>query len=75
MVTALASAQRVMIVGLDQMAFFASYLRYLLALLDIRAEVVSSPRQDSITCLSRVDEDSLVIAFSSRPRPPDRRGR
>jgi DNA-binding MurR/RpiR family transcriptional regulator len=64
-VSALASAQRVMIVGLDQLAFFASYLRHLLALLDIRAEVVSSPRQESITRLSRVDEDSLVIAFSA----------
>ena len=64
-VTALGSAQRVMIVGMDQLAFFASYLRHLLALLDIRAEVVASPRQDSITRLSRVDEDSLVIAFSA----------
>jgi len=64
-VTTLAGAQRVMIVGLDQLAFFASYLRHLLALLDIRAEVISSPRQDSITRLSRVDEDSLVIAFSA----------
>ena len=64
-VSALAGAQRVMIVGLDQLAFFASYLRHLLALLDIRAEVVSSPRQDAITRLSRVDEDSLVIAFSA----------
>ena len=64
-VSALAGAQRVMIVGLDQLAFFASYLRHLLALLDIRAEVVASPRQDAITRLSRVDEDSLVIAFSA----------
>jgi DNA-binding MurR/RpiR family transcriptional regulator len=64
-VTALGTAQRVMIVGLDQLAFFASYLRHLLALLDIRAEVISSPRQDSITRLSRVDEDSMVIAFSA----------
>jgi DNA-binding MurR/RpiR family transcriptional regulator len=64
-VTALASSQRVMIVGMDQLAFFASYLRHLLALLDIRAEVISSPRQDSITRLSRVDEDSLVVAFSA----------
>jgi DNA-binding MurR/RpiR family transcriptional regulator len=64
-VTALAGAQRVMIVGMDQLAFFASYLRHLLALLDIRAEVVASPRQDSITRLSRVDEDALVIAFSA----------
>ncbi|HXE99079.1 MAG TPA: MurR/RpiR family transcriptional regulator [Solirubrobacterales bacterium] len=64
-VSALGSAHRVMIVGVDQMAFFASYLRHLLALLDIRAEVVASPRQDSITRLSRVDEDTLVIAFSA----------
>jgi DNA-binding MurR/RpiR family transcriptional regulator len=64
-VTSLAGANRVMIVGMDQLAFFASYLRHLLALLDIRAEVVASPRQDSITRLSRVDEDSLVIAFSA----------
>jgi DNA-binding MurR/RpiR family transcriptional regulator len=64
-VTSLGSAHRVMIVGMDQLAFFASYLRHLLALLDIRAEVVASPRQDSITRLSRVDEDALVIAFSA----------
>jgi DNA-binding MurR/RpiR family transcriptional regulator len=64
-VTALGGASRVMIVGMDQLAFFASYLRHLLALLDIRAEVVASPRQDSITRLSRVDEDALVIAFSA----------
>ena len=64
-VSALATSQRVMVVGIDQLAFFASYLRHLLALLDIRAEVVASPRQDSITRLSRVDEDSLVIAFSA----------
>ena len=64
-VSALAAAQRVMIVGVDQMAFFASYLRHLLALLDMRAEVVTSPRQDSITRLGRVGEDTLVIAFSA----------
>jgi DNA-binding MurR/RpiR family transcriptional regulator len=64
-VSALASAQRVMLIGVDQMAFFASYLRHLLALLDIRAEVVANPRQDSINRLSRVGEDTLVIAFSA----------
>jgi DNA-binding MurR/RpiR family transcriptional regulator len=69
-VTALASSHRVMIVGMDQLAFFASYLRHLLALLDIRAEVIASPRQDSITRLSRVDEDSLVIAFSAGKAHP-----
>ena len=64
-VTALAGASRVMVVGLDQLAFFASYLRHLLALLDIRSEVISSPRQDSITRLSRLEEGALVIAFSA----------
>jgi DNA-binding MurR/RpiR family transcriptional regulator len=64
-VAALAAAERVMIVGVDQLAFFASYLRHLLALLDIRAEVVTSPRQDSLSRLGRVDEESLVIAFSA----------
>lgn len=64
-VDAVANAQRIMIVGVEQMAFFASYMRHLLALLDIRSEVVSSPRQDAITKISRVDEESLVIAFSA----------
>ena len=64
-VSALAGAERVMIVGVEQLAFFASYLRHLLALLDIRAEVVTSPRQESITRLGRVDEGALVIAFSA----------
>ena len=32
-----------LIVGTDQMAFFASYLRHLLMLLDLRAEVAASP--------------------------------
>jgi DNA-binding MurR/RpiR family transcriptional regulator len=68
-VSALAAAQRVMIVGVDQMAFFASYLRHLLALLDIRAEVITSPRQESITRLSRVDEGSLIIAFAAGRAP------
>ena len=36
-----------MLCGTDQMAFFASYLRHLLMLLDLRAEVVASPSQGS----------------------------
>jgi DNA-binding MurR/RpiR family transcriptional regulator len=64
-VRALANARRVVLVGVDQMAFFASYLRHLLALLDIRAEVVASARQESINRLARVDEDTLVVAFSA----------
>ena len=69
-VSALAGAQRVLIVGMDQLAFFASYLRHLLALLDIRAEVVASPRQESVAWLGRVDEDTLVIAFASGSAHP-----
>ena len=52
-------------VGVDQMAFFASYLRHLLALLDLRAEVVASASQEALARLARIDEDTLVIAFSS----------
>jgi DNA-binding MurR/RpiR family transcriptional regulator len=62
-ITALANAKRVVLVGVDQMAFFASYLRHLLALMDLRAEVVSTPRQESINRLARVDEETLVVAF------------
>jgi DNA-binding MurR/RpiR family transcriptional regulator len=61
----LATAQRVVIVAMDQMAFFASYLRHMLALLDIRAETVTQPRQESITRLGNTDENTLVVAFSA----------
>ena len=64
-VSALADAQRVVIVGVDQMAFFASYLRHLLALLDIRAEVVAEPAPGLAHPPRPVDEDTLVIAFSA----------
>ena len=37
--------RRVLIAGTDQMAFFATYLRHLLMLLDLRAEVVASARR------------------------------
>ncbi len=61
----LATAQRVVIVAMDQMAFFASYLRHMLALLDIRAETVTQPRQESITRLGNTDESTLVVCFSA----------
>ena len=41
----IARTERVVMVGVDQMAFFASYLRHLLALLDVRAEVVASAQE------------------------------
>jgi len=47
-VDAIVSAQKVLIAGTDQMAFFASYLRHLLMLLDLRAEIVASPSQEAL---------------------------
>jgi DNA-binding MurR/RpiR family transcriptional regulator len=57
-------ADRVVLVGVDQMAFFASYLRHLLALLEVRAEVVASASQEALARLARIDEGALVIGFS-----------
>jgi len=69
-VEAISTAERVLIAGTDQMAFFASYLRHLLMLLDIRAEVVASPSQEALGRLSRIDEMTLVIGLSAgRPHP------
>lgn len=69
-IEAVSSAERVLIAGTDQMAFFASYLRHLLMLLDIRAEVVASPSQEALGRLSRIDEMTLVIGLSAgRPHP------
>ena len=63
-------AERILLCGTDQMAFFASYLRHLLMLLDLRCEVVASPSQEGLTRLGRVDEGTLVIGFSAgRPHP------
>ncbi len=64
-VSALATAHRVVIVGVDQMAFFASYLRHMLSLLDVRAEIVASTGGESLQRLGRIDEDTLVIALSA----------
>ena len=54
-----------MIVGVDQMAFFASYLRHTLSLLDIRAEIVASTGGESLQRLGRIDENTLVITLSA----------
>jgi DNA-binding MurR/RpiR family transcriptional regulator len=64
-VAALATTQRVVIVGVDQMAFFASYLRHMLSLLDIRAEIVASTGGESLQRLGRIDDETLVIVLSS----------
>jgi len=69
-IDAIVSAEKVLIAGTDQMAFFASYLRHLLMLLDIRAEIVASPSQEALGRLSRIDERTLVIGLSAgRPHP------
>jgi DNA-binding MurR/RpiR family transcriptional regulator len=69
-IDAIAQSPRVLVVGTDQMAFFASYLRHLLMLLDIEAETVASPSQEALGRLSRIDEDSLVIGLGAgRPHP------
>jgi DNA-binding MurR/RpiR family transcriptional regulator len=69
-IDAIVSAEKVLIAGTDQMAFFASYLRHLLMLLDMRAEIVASPSQEALGRLSRIDERTLVIGLSAgRPHP------
>src|ERR1700746_748852 len=69
-VAALAEAQRVVIVGGDQMAFFASYLRHILSLLDIRAEIVASTGGESLQRLGRIDEQTPGLVPSSGGAPP-----
>jgi DNA-binding MurR/RpiR family transcriptional regulator len=65
-----ATSERVLIAGTDQMAFFASYLRHLLMLLDIRAEIAASPSQEALSRLGRIDASTLVIGLSAgRPHP------
>ena len=66
----LSRAERIVLVGTDQMAFFASYLRHLLMLLDLRAEVVASPSQEGLARLGRIDENTVMVGFSAgRPHP------
>lgn len=69
-IEAISTADWILVAGTDQMAFFASYLRHLLMLLDLRAEIVASPSQEALGKLSRVDEGTLVIGLSAgRPHP------
>ena len=63
-------ADRIVLCGTDQMAFFASYLRHLLMLLDLRCEVVASPSQEGLAKLGRIDERTVLVGFSAgRPHP------
>jgi DNA-binding MurR/RpiR family transcriptional regulator len=69
-IEAIATHEKVLIAGTDQMAFFASYLRHLLMLLDVRAEIAASPSQEALSRLGRIDADTLVIGLSAgRPHP------
>jgi DNA-binding MurR/RpiR family transcriptional regulator len=69
-IDALCSSERVLICGTDQMAFFASYLRHLLMLLDLRAEIVASASQEALTRVARIDGATCVIGLSAgRPQP------
>lgn len=67
-VAEIVAARQIVVVGTDQMAFFASYLRHMLMLLEHRCELVASPSQESINRVARIDENTLVIAFcAGRP--------
>jgi DNA-binding MurR/RpiR family transcriptional regulator len=69
-IEAIATHEKVLIAGTDQMAFFASYLRHLLMLLDVRAEIAASPSQEALSRLGRIDDATLVIGLSAgRPHP------
>jgi DNA-binding MurR/RpiR family transcriptional regulator len=69
-VEAISRSEHTLLCGTDQMAFFASYLRHLLMLLDLRCEVVASPSQEGLARLGRIDERTLVVGFSAgRPHP------
>jgi len=70
LVEAIVQAEKVLVAGTDQMAFFASYLRHLLMLLDLRVDVVASPSQEALSRLGRIDQNTLVIGLSAgRPHP------
>jgi DNA-binding MurR/RpiR family transcriptional regulator len=69
-VDAIVTAEKILVAGTDQMAFFASYMRHLFMLLDLRAEIVASPSQEALGRLSRIDERTLVVGLSAgRPHP------
>jgi DNA-binding MurR/RpiR family transcriptional regulator len=70
LIDAIVHAEKVLVAGTDQMAFFASYLRHLLMLLDLRVDVVASPSQEALSRLGRIEEGTLVIGLSAgRPHP------
>ena len=70
LIDAIVAAEKILVAGTDQMAFFASYMRHLLMLLDLRVNVVASPSQEALSRLGRIDEATLVVGLSAgRPHP------
>src|SRR5437879_4439885 len=70
LIEATVGAVKVLVAGTDQMAFFASYMRHLLMLLDLRVDVVASPSQEALSRLGRIDAATLVVGLSAgRPHP------
>jgi DNA-binding MurR/RpiR family transcriptional regulator len=69
-IAAVSGARYIVASGTDQMAFFASYLRHLLVLLDFRCEVVASPSQEGLARLGRLGPRTLLIAFSAGRASP-----
>jgi DNA-binding MurR/RpiR family transcriptional regulator len=70
LIKAIVDAEKVLVAGTDQMAFFASYMRHLLMLLDLRVDVVASPSQEALSRLGRIDGGTLVLGLSAgRPHP------
>ena len=64
-VNALVAAERIVVVGVDQMAFFASYMRHLMLLLDLRADVIAGTSKEALSRIARIDDRTLVVALSA----------
>lgn len=64
-VGALADAEKIVVVGVDQMAFFASYMRHLMLLLDLRADVIAGTSKEALSRIARIDDRTLVVALSA----------
>ena len=56
---------RVVIVGVDQMAFFASYLRHTLSLLESAPRLSPAPAVSRLPATGRIDQETLVIILSA----------
>lgn len=63
-------SDRRIVCGADQLAFFASYFRHLLALLGLRSEIIAGTSPDAATRLSRLGGKSLVIGFAAGSTNP-----